>query len=319
MLSDCMYLYPHFSPTMNARSEASSDETFAMNLSLATGVVMLVLKWSAFLLTDSSAAFSDALETVVHIAAVSFAAYSLRVVYRPPDGTHHFGHDKIAYFSSGTEGVLVIGAGLVIIYEAILKWMNGVQLHDLGTGIGFLASAAIVNAVLGTYLLRKGRASRSVILEANGKHVLSDVWTSVGAVGGMALAWVTGLRFFDPLVAILFALYIIREGFEIVRHAAQGLMDANNPVLEEAARTALEAFCANEGLTFHRLRLRESGTRVYTDFHLQFPNGMVIEEAHEIATRAERLVATALGESGRMADITSHLESVHTEEHDEAY
>jgi divalent metal cation (Fe/Co/Zn/Cd) transporter len=254
---------------------ASSEETFSMNLSLAVGVVMLGLKWSAYLITGSAAAFSDALETVVHVAAVSFAAYSLRVVYRPPDGNHHFGHDKIAFFSSGAEGALVMGAGLVIIYEALKHWLSGIHLQEVGTG---------------------------------------DVWTSAGAVGGLALAWWTGLTFFDPLVAILSALYILREGSLIVRHAAQGLMDTSNPRLEALASTALQTFCAEELLTYHRFRLRESGARIYIDFHLQFPDGVPIEVAHAQATRAERLVADALPQT---ADITSHLESAHAPDHDE--
>ncbi len=292
---------------------APREETFSMNLSLATGVLMLGLKWSAYLITGSAAAFSDALETVVHVAAVSFAAYSLRVVYRPPDGNHHFGHDKIAFFSSGAEGALVMGAGLVIIYEAVQHWISGIHLQEVGTGVAFLLAAASINAVLGAYLVRQGRLKQSVILTANGKHVLSDVWTSAGAVAGLALAWWTGLTFFDPLVAILSALYILREGSLIVRRAAQGLMDTSNPKLEALASTALNNFCAEELLTYHRLRLRESGSRIYIDFHLQFPNGVPIEEAHAQATRAERLVAKALPQP---ADITSHLESAHAPEHD---
>lgn len=275
---------------------------------------MLGLKWSAYLITGSAAAFSDALETVVHVAAVSFAAYSLRVMYRPPDKDHHFGHDKIAYFSSGAEGTLVMGAGVVIIYEAVQHWITGIHLQEIGTGITFLLTAAGINTVLGFYLVRQGRLKQSVILIANGKHVLSDVWTSAGAVAGLALAWWSGLTFFDPLVAILSALYILREGFYIVRHAAQGLMDTSNPKLEDLASTALTTFCAEELLTYHRLRLRESGARIYIDFHLQFPDGVPIEEAHAQATRAERLVADALPQT---ADITSHLESAHAPDHDE--
>lgn len=284
-----------------------------MNISLFTGIIMLAVKWTAYLITGSAAAFSDALETVVHVAAVAFAAYSLRVVYRPPDATHHFGHDKIAYFSSGAEGILVVAAGFVIIYEAVEKWLRGIELHEVNTGLTLLIFAAAVNAVLGTYLVRQGNRTQSIILKANGKHVLSDVWTSVGAVAGLGIAWWTGYTFFDPLVAILFALYIIREGSEIVRHAARGLMDANNPELEAIVTATLDDFCRDENLAFHRLRLRESGTRVYIDFHLQFPDGVLIEEAHAHATRAERLVARALGQT---ADITSHLESAHTPEHD---
>lgn len=275
---------------------ASRDELLAMNLSLLTSIVMLGLKWTAYIITQSAAAFSDASETIVHLAAVAFAAYSLRVVYRPPDGDHHFGHDKIAYFSSGMEGVLVLAAGLIIIYEAV---------ENIGTGIGLIIAAASINAVLGAYLLRAGRKNNSLILQANGKHILSDVWTSVGVVGGMGLAWWTGITAFDPIIAILFAVYIIREGSEIIRHAVRGLMDASNPDLEHRARAVLQEFCTFEHLSFHRFRLRESGTCIYIDVHLKFPEAMTIEAAHTLASRAERVIAEAVGQN---ADITTHLE-----------
>jgi cation diffusion facilitator family transporter len=290
---------------------AAREETFAMNLSLLTSVIMLGLKWSAYIITQSAAAFSDASETIVHLAAVLFAAYSLRLVYRPADSDHHFGHDKIAYFSSGMEGVLVMGAGIIIIYEAGTKWLAGIHLQEIGTGIAFLTAAAAINAALGTYLLQKGRKNNSIILQANGKHILSDVWTSVGVVAGMSLAWWTGITAFDPIFAILFALYITREGSEIVRQAARGLMDASNPELEHRARTVLEQFCSREQLTFHRFRLRESGTRIYIDFHLQFPDDMSIEAAHMLASHAERTITEALEQN---VDITSHLEPMNDEE-----
>ncbi|TAE30972.1 MAG: cation transporter [Candidatus Kapaibacterium sp.] len=297
--------------TSSNSHHASRDELVAMNLSLLTSLVMLVLKWSAYWVTQSAAAFSDALETIVHLAAVGFAAYSLRVVYRPPDSDHHFGHDKIAYFSSGIEGVLVVGAGIIIIFEAIEKWLRGIHLQELGVGILLLSVAALINTILGTYLLRKGRKKSSLILEANGKHILSDVWTSVGVVAGLGLAWWTGITAFDPIIAILFALYIIKEGGEMVHKASRGLMDASNPDLEHRARTVLEQFCTFEHLTFHRFRLRESGTCVYIDVHLQFPAEMSIDEAHKIASRAERVIAEALKQN---ADITTHLEPENDEE-----
>lgn len=296
--------------TFVQQQTASRDETFAMNLSLITSVIMLGLKWSAYLITQSAAAFSDASETIVHLAAVSFAAYSLRVVYRPPDSDHHFGHDKIAYFSSGIEGVLVMAAGIIIVYEAVSKWISGIQLQEIGTGIAYLSAAASINAALGAYLLQKGRAKNSIILQANGKHILSDVWTSIGVVAGLSLAWWTGITLFDPVVAILFALYIIREGSQIVQAASRGLMDASNPDLEHRARTVLAQFCEFEHLTFHRFRLRESGTCVYIDVHLQFPDTMSIDEAHRIATRAERVITDALGLN---TDITTHLEPMNDE------
>jgi cation diffusion facilitator family transporter len=294
---------------------ASPEELRAMNLSLAASACMLVLKWTAFVITGSSAAFSDAAETIVHIAAVAFSSYSLRVAYRPPDKRHHYGHDKITYLASGMEGALVLCAGVVIIGESVLKWINGIELDHIGEGTSLIAAAAAVNIALGLYLIRTGKRKSSPILVANGTHVLSDAWTSGGVIVGLSLAWWTGWVYFDPIFAIAFAIKIMVDGAHIIREAVGGLMDATNPALEQAAHQALEEFCANENveMSFHRVRLRQSGAKVYVDFHLQFPDGTTIEAAHAIATHAENSLAKALGQP---ADIMSHLESRHSSDHE---
>lgn len=290
--------------------QLSHQEKKAMNISLVTGIVMLFLKWFAFWLTGSSAIFSDASETVVHIFAVGFAAYSLRIAYRPPDKDHHFGHDKISYFSAGFEGGLIIVAGIVIIYTAVDKMITGVQLEQIGVGSALVAVAGAINAVLGWYLVRVGRKTSSVILTANGKHILTDAWTSLGAILGLGIVMLTDITIFDPLIAILFAGNILYEGGKLVQNSVRGLMDKTNPELEEKAVTVLQEFCTNRGITFHRLRLRESGASVYIDFHVQFPDDTTIQTAHDIATRAEQAVAAAMN---KPADVISHLESFSSE------
>lgn len=290
--------------------QLSQQEKKAMNISLATGVAMLFLKWFAFWLTGSSAIFSDASETVVHIFAVAFAAYSLRIAYQPPDKDHHFGHDKISYFSAGFEGGLIIVAAIVIIYTAIDKMMTGVQLEQIGIGSVLVAIAGAINAVLGWYLLRVGKKTSSMILTANGKHILTDAWTSFGAILGLGVVMLTDITLFDPLVAILFAGNILYEGGKLVRNSIWGLMDKTNPELEGKAILVLQEFCTHHGITFHRLRLRESGASVYIDFHVQFPDETSIQTAHDIATRAEQAIAAAMG---KPADVISHLESFSSE------
>jgi cation diffusion facilitator family transporter len=254
--------------------------------------------------------FSDASETVVHLIAVGFAAYSLRVAYRPPDDDHHFGHDKIAYFSSGFEGILIILAAISIIVTAVDKLLHGIVLTKLSLGSALVATAAIVNGILGWYLLQTSKKQNSLILRANAKHIFTDVWTSFGAIIGLCLADWTGQLWIDPLAAFLFALNIIYEGGKLVRISAEGLMDKTNPEAEAKAAQTLTEFCKQSDITFHRLRLRESGTRLYVDFHLQFPNNTTIEVAHEIATQAEIRISEVFGGT---ADVISHLESM---EHD---
>lgn len=293
----------------------SQNERRAINLSLGIGVGMLVIKWIAYTITHSAVIFSDAMESVVHQVAVLFAWYAMRVSYRPPDKEHHFGHDKIAYVSAGLEGGLIIIAALVIIEESIRKLIEGAVLENLGTGTLLTAIAGGVNVLLGLYLIRTGKRESSLILKANGTHILTDAWTSGGAVVGLLLAWWTGYSIIDPIVAALFGLNIIWSGVQLIRSAVNGLMDSANPVHYEKATMALQSFSDKNGISFHRLRLRETGQRVYADVHLQFEDGTPIETAHELATQAELAVLEAIGGS---AEVMTHLESMHHPEgHDD--
>lgn len=277
---------------------------------------MLCVKWYAYLRTSSTVILSDALESVVHQLAVVFAWFSLRWSYRPADENHTYGHDKIAYFSAGFEGGLIGLAAVLIVYTAIEHIIGGVEVEELGLGTALTAGAGAVNALLGWYLVRVGKSERSLVVEANGRHILTDAWTSAGAVGGLIAAMSTGWLLLDPLAALVFGGHILLEGYRLVRRAVLGLMDTADPATVARAQRALEEFRRQHPvLSIHRLRLRESGQRIYVDFHVQFPDGTPIEEAHRLASEAEQRVASALE---RPSDVTSHLESAeHPEGHDE--
>lgn len=278
----------------------------AINVSLAIGVLMLVAKWIAFLLTGSSVIFSDAAESVVHIIAVWFAWYAVRVTTLPPDNNHHYGHDKIGFVSAGVEGGLICIAAIVIIMSAVTKWYSGIQLENLGYGSAITAGAGIVNAALGMYLVRVGRAEKSLVVEANGSHVMTDAWTSLGAIVGLLLAKFTGILWLDPLMAILFGANIIREGSRLVTESIKGLMDTTNPELEQRVRTTLEQMCVIHNVSFHRLRLRMSGKKPMVDYHLQVNDEMRMIEAHALATIIEDEVRLHVGNN---AEVFTHLES----------
>jgi cation diffusion facilitator family transporter len=277
-----------------------------MNISLIVGILMLGLKWSAYLLTGSIAIFSDAMETIVHIAAVGFAWYSLRITYLPPDEDHHFGHDKITFFSAGLEGALIILAAIIIIQTAIDKLISGVTLEQVGYGTALTATAAIINTILGIYLVKTGKNNSSFIIEANGRHILTDAWTSAGAIAGLLLAYLTGAYWIDPLMALFFGANIIFEGGKLIRRSVQGLMDKTDTELYTVVTTLLQNQCGSFGISFHRLRLRVSGNYVYIDFHLQFPDDTTIELAHLQATEIEQRISTTLAQP---CDIVTHLES----------
>ena len=305
-------------PALNSLSPSSKLEMLhqkrTINLSLAVGFLMLAGKWYAYLRTGSAAILSDAAESVVHIIAVAFAAYSMWLSFKPADESHPYGHERIAFFSAGFEGSMIILAAMVIIYEAIRKWLSGLVLENLGEGTLFVAGAAAINAALGAYLLWQGKRYGSLILTANGKHVLTDAWTSLAVIIALLLVLWTGWLPFDPILAILVAMNILWSGGKLVRHSIGGLMDEGNPKLEMQIRRVLEDETAKRGLAYHEVRYRNTGTSLWVEFHLLFPKGTAIEDAHWKATEIEAAITTSV--TGPV-NIITHLEPV--EEHDETH
>ena len=285
-----------------------------MRLSLAVGVLMLVGKTSAYVLTGSAAILSDAAESVVHIVAVGFAAFSLALSMRPADQRFRYGYERIAFFSAGFEGALIILAAIVIIVAAVESWLSGLHLQRLGLGTLVVAAAGALNAVLGLYLVRTGRRTHSIILEANGRHVLTDSYTSLGVLGGLLLVLVTGWKPFDPLVAIAVALNILWAGGHLVYRSIAGLMDYADPQLQAQIVGQVDALTHELGIAYHEVRFRHTGHRVLVELHLLFPYGMPVGEAHRLATIVEERLPAALPFDTAVA---THLEALedHTEVH----
>jgi len=288
-----------------AENQNARTQRFAMRLSLGVGFFMLASKIVAYGITGSAAILSDAAESVVHVVAVSFAAYSLRLSLKPPDRTHLYGHDKISFFSAGFEGALIVMAAFYIIYVSIQKWMTGLKLEHLGLGTGLILLASAINGALGFFLISMGKKHRSLILEANGRHVLTDCWTSIGVVVGLALAMLTGRLELDPLVAILVALNILWSGGHLIRRSIGGLMDEVDPVIEARLRESLDALTAELGLQYHGLRHRSSGNRILAELHLLFPKGVSLESAHALATRIEEQLMVDIRNP---MEVITHLE-----------
>ncbi|MEW5982577.1 MAG: cation diffusion facilitator family transporter [Acidobacteriota bacterium] len=278
-----------------------------MRLSLATGLLMLAGKITAYAVTGSAAIMSDAVESVIHVVAVAFAAFSLQLSTRPADKRFQYGYERIAFFSAGFEGAMIVLAGVGIIYAAVDKWLSGLRLEQLGLGALLVAAAAGVNGALGWYLIRTGRRSRSLILEANGRHVLTDVWTSVGVIGGLGLVLLTGWLPFDPIIAIIVALNILWSGSNLVFRSVSGLMDYTDPRLADQVRQRVIAIVNDIELEFHGLRVRHTGYRLLVELHLLFPSGMAIGEAHRRATDLEGRLAEALEDE---TEVVTHLEAL---------
>ena len=277
----------------------------AMNASFVVSVVLLGVKITAAALTGSSAIYSDAAESVVNVLAAGFASYSLRLSRKPADRDHHYGHEKASFLSAGFEGAMITVAACFILYDSIHKLAVGGGVERTGLGLGLTLAATAVNCLLGLMLVRTGRRARSLVLEANGQHILTDVWTSAGVVAGLVLVMITGQTVWDPLAAILVATNILFTGWSSVRRSLGGLMDEADPAVEESIRGLLGREAAARGLGFHQLRYRHTGRTHWVEFHLLFRDGTPIDEAHAIATEIESGLNDLLSPSAR---IITHLE-----------
>jgi cation diffusion facilitator family transporter len=277
----------------------------AIYLSFVIGVLMLGIKVGAYWLTKSSAVLSDAAESVVHVVAVAFVVFSLRLSQKPPDDTHPYGHAKISFFSAGFEGALIALAAIFIIYDSITRWMGGMEAENLGAGTGLVALAMVINAALGFYLLKLGKKHDSLILRANGHHVLTDVWTSVGVLVGLGLVMLTGWHPFDPICAILLALNIMWSAVSLIRESVGGLMDRADPAVTARVEARLGQEMEKYGISYHRLRHRDLGSGHWVDLHLVFDDEASVKDAHEVATNVEEAIRDELGET---TVVTTHME-----------
>jgi cation diffusion facilitator family transporter len=290
------------------------DNKVAMRRSLGIGVSMFFMKIYAFYITQSAAILSDAAESVVHVLAVSFAAYSLWLSIKPADNSHLYGHDRISFFSAGFEGAMIVMAAIYIIYESVMKWVHGLYIQNIATGTFFIIAATLINGLLGWYLVRKGEKNNSLILVANGKHVLTDSWTSFGVIIGLILTMATGWLPFDPIVAIMVATNILWSGGKLMRQSIGGLMDEADPEVHNKITSILVQETSKYGVVFHDVRHRNAGSKLHIEFHLLFHKDLTIAEAHEQATLIEQALAKSFA---MVTEITTHLEPIegHNEVH----
>ena len=249
-------------------------------ISLFVGFGMFAAKITAYLITGSSAIFSDAAESVVHVIATSMALYSIILSSRPPDKSHLYGHGNIEYFSAGIEGLLIIIAALTIIYTSISDIIIGSKPDQLGIGTLMIGVAGIVNLFLGFYLIRKGKETNSLALVADGKHVLTDSYTSIGVIVGLTLVMITDFYLLDPIFAIGVALNILYTGYKLIRESIGGLMNETD---DESLNKLINIFLKmkkNYWIDLHHLRFWKSAEKIFIDFHLTMPYYFNIKKSH---------------------------------------
>jgi cation diffusion facilitator family transporter len=262
-------------------------------VSLVVGTVLLLAKYVAYRLTGSTAILSDALESIVNVIAAVFALSGLAFAAVPADRNHPYGHGKIEFFSAAFEGGLIAFAALLIIYEAAVGFWYGVEVRKLDLGLGITAAAGVANLALGLFLLRVGKRNKSLTLVADGQHVLSDFWTSVGVVVGLLLVRLTGVAWFDPAVAAIVGVNLAWTGTRLVRYSAGGLLDEEDAALMRTLLDALNASITPGIIRVHRMRAMRAGRFSHIDAHLVVPEFWTVERAHDAADDFERRVIDA--------------------------
>jgi cation diffusion facilitator family transporter len=281
----------------------ASARSFAL-LSIAAAVATIGLKLLAWWLTGSVGLLSDALEGTINLAGATMAFAMLSVAARPPDDEHAFGYSKAEYFASGFEGMLIVVAAVAIGAVAIDRLISPRPLEQLGLGIVVSTAAALINFAVARQLLAAGRRHRSIALEADARHLMTDVWTSAGVILGVGAVWLTGWARLDPLIALAVAANIVWSGYKLVRQSTHGLLDHALPEEElRALERVLDRYRA-QGIDFHALRTRQAGARSFVSVHVLVPSEWSVAQGHNLAHQVERDIHESLPD----AAVLTHVE-----------
>ena len=276
-------------------------------LAIGTAVLTVLLKGSAWAITGSVGLLSDAAESMVNLVAAIVALVSLTIAARPADHNHHFGHTKAEYFSAALEGIMVFVAAASIIYLGIERLLNPRPLESIGIGLAISMVAAVLNGVVGQVLIRVGTRHRSITLRADGRHLMTDVYTSVSVVVGLGLAWLTGWYWMDPVIAILVGVNILVTGYRLIAESSAGLMDASlSPEDNARIQAILDAHTEKGRIEFHAVRTRESGSLQFMEMHMLVPGEWTVQRGHDAM---EDLVEKIVAQFPHMR-VTGHLEPV---------
>jgi cation diffusion facilitator family transporter len=284
----------------------SRSPTFYILISVATSLVTMALKAGAYFLTGSVGLLSDALESGVNLAAALVALATLSYAHSGEDDDHNFGHEKAEYFSSGIEGALIFVAAGAIIWSAIPRLLAPQPLEQVGVGLVLSVLATGANLLCGWFLLKGAREHRSITLEADAHHLLTDVWTTVGVIAAVAVVHFTGWLLLDPLIAIAVAIQILWTGWSLIRRSFDGLMDRAIPADERERIVAVLEQVRPLGGDYHRLRTRSAGKKSFVDVHVLVPGHMSVHDGHDLAERLEQEIQKAVPH----VEVLTHLEPI---------
>jgi cation diffusion facilitator family transporter len=281
------------------------------NAAIAAVVISVTLsavKFFAWYLTDSSAVFSDALESLVNVVASGVALYAIALAHEPADDSHPYGHGKVEFLSATFEGGMMFAAAGAVAWHALAQWIHGHSIDSPESGALLLAATGVVNGVAGLMLVRLGKKRNSLALKADGQHLLADVVTTGAVLVALGLVYLTGLHWIDPVFALLASAYLVVTSVRLLRQSTAGLMDEQDADDDRLLRDLLNAHVTGATdpriCSYHKLRHRHNGRMHWIDFHVQVPPAMSVKESHELASSIEGEIEKALGE----ADATAHIE-----------
>ncbi|MCE2823087.1 MAG: cation diffusion facilitator family transporter [Saprospiraceae bacterium] len=255
-----------------------------------TSVALFAIKVTAYFLTNSIAVLTDALESTVNVVTGFTGLYSLKMAARPRDDNHPYGHGKIELISASFEGILILVAGLIIIYESVINLLHPHEIKQLDTGIILISTTAAVNYLVGAWCVRVGKKEHSIALQASGRHLQSDTWTTVGIIGGLILLLLTGISWMDSAVAIIFAFMIIMEGYKIIRQTVAGITDEADIALLNELVDVLNKNKRDNWIDLHNLRVIKYGHVLHLDCHLTVPWYFNVNEAHKEVDELDKLI-----------------------------
>lgn len=284
-------------------SEQKLLERF-MWLSIAASAFVIALKIVAAVVTGSVGFFSDAVESLINLIAACVGLWAIKLAAKPADDNHNFGHARAEYLSAQVEGFLILVASVVIIIAAIGRIIEPQPLEQLGIGLAFSVVATVINAAVGFVLIRAGKKYRSTALDADGRHLITDLWTTVGVIVGMALVWLTGWEILDPIVALVVGANILFTGYSLLRGAILGLLSETLPEEEVATlKGFLADYSAANGVEFTSVRTTSAGRQRYVDLVMQVPGAWTVDRSHDHADVVEEGIAAALGDAETVINV----------------
>lgn len=288
---------------------SAKEDNTAVRVSLIISCILLIFKIIGYFSTNSVALLSDLTESIIHLFIVGFSTFCVWFSHQPADENHPYGHDRVAFFSSGLEGAMIISAALFICYESTERILYAIDINNLGLGILITMLSLTTTFILSMWIRRQAKTTGSLLLKAHATHLLTDCITDLGVLCSLTLVKTTGLRFWDPLIAIAISTNIFLAGIKILRQAIAGLMDAKDEDLHKKILKTLTDKAVELKVKFHQLRHRSSGNKVFVEFHLLFPKDLTIDTAHRLATQIEAELHSTIDQE---LEIISHLEPLET-------